>query len=116
MRTDGGAGTSPARNGGSLPCHMLRAPLLALSQTELGTLSTDPTGVPDHVDVVKRGGGGHLLQDGGHAQRQLLQHQCLKSKNTLLTFPYTNIHKFPIRWITPGFCSPPILRAFAQEN
>lgn len=61
MRTDGGAGTSPARNGGSLPCHMLRAPLLALSlndeqQTELGTLSTDPTGVPDHVDVVKRGG------------------------------------------------------------
>lgn len=62
MRTDGGAGTSPARNGGSLPCHMLRAPLLALylndeQQTELGTLSTDPTGVPDHVNVVKRGGG-----------------------------------------------------------
>lgn len=25
-------------------------------QTELGTLSTDPTGVPDHVNVVKRGG------------------------------------------------------------
>lgn len=98
---------------------MRRALLLVLSlndeqQTELGTLSTDPTGVPDHVDVAK--GGGHLLQDGGRAQRQLLQHQCLKSKSTLLTFPYTNIHTFPIHRITPGLYSTPILQAFAQEN